>query len=197
VASGHCGQALVEHFRSVGALAAATEQDLRQVPGIGPTLAAGVAEWFAHEPNRRVLAKLQAAGVCFEEEQVAPAGPRPLDGLTFVITGTLPTLSREQAGALIESLGGKVTGAVSSNTDYLVVGERPGSKLAKAEKPRSGVGRLALLDLTKGALALVGTVPPGRRGQDTLPGPSPGLMGRPDGSQKQAESVAGSTRTET
>jgi DNA ligase (NAD+) len=145
-------QALVDHFRSLGALAAASQQDLQQVAGIGPTLAASVAEWFAHEPNRRVLAKLQEAGVCFEQEQAAPAGPQPLHGLTFVITGTLPTLSREQATALIESLGGKVTGSVSSNTDYLVVGEKAGSKLAKAEK--LGVPVLdesALLDLAKAA----------------------------------------------
>jgi DNA ligase (NAD+) len=107
---------------------------LEQIPGIGPKLAASVVDWFSHEPNRRVVAKLKAAGVRTEAEKVEAAGAQRLEGLTFVITGTLPTMSREQAKAFVESHGGRVTGSVSSKTDYLLAGERAGSKLAKADK---------------------------------------------------------------
>jgi DNA ligase (NAD+) len=81
-----------------------------------------------------VVEKLKAAGVRTEAEKVEIAGGQPLEGLTFVITGTLPTMSREQAKAFVQSHGGRVTGSVSGKTDYLVAGERAGSKLAKAEK---------------------------------------------------------------
>jgi len=127
-------QALMDHFRSLDALAVASREELQQIPGIGPKLAHSVVEWFAREPNRRMIEKLKLAGVCTEAEQVETIGPQPLAGLTFVITGTLPTLSREQATALIEAHGGKVTGSVSRLTDYLVAGERAGSKLDKAQK---------------------------------------------------------------
>ena len=93
-----------------------------------------MTDWFARETNRQVVDKLKAAEVRSEQEEIAVAGPQPLDGLTFVITGTLPTLSREQAKELIEAQGGKVTGSVSSKTDYLLAGERAGRKLSKAEK---------------------------------------------------------------
>jgi DNA ligase (NAD+) len=125
---------LVEHFGSVEALAAASEEELEQIPGIGPKLAKSVVDWFARAPNQRVVKKLQDAGVQTEAELQAPAGPQPLEGLAFVITGTLPTMSREQAKLLIVSHGGRVTGSVSGKTDYLLAGERAGSKLAKAEK---------------------------------------------------------------
>jgi DNA ligase (NAD+) len=131
---GVVSQLLIEHFGSLDALAAATPQDLRQVPGIGPKLAQTVADWFSHEPNRRLLDKLKAAGVRTELERAQPAGAQPLAGLTFVITGTLPTMSREQATAFITARGGKVTGSVSANTDYLLAGEKAGSKLDKAQK---------------------------------------------------------------
>ena len=127
-------QVLMDHFRSLDALAAASRKDLEQIPGIGPKLAESVADWFAREPNRHIVEKLEAAGVRTEVQETEPVGPQPLDGLTFVITGTLPTMSREQAKAYIEAHGGKVTGSVSSKTDYLLAGERAGSKLAKAEK---------------------------------------------------------------
>jgi len=127
-------QMLMDHFWSVEALAAASPDELRQVPGVGPKLADSIAGWFSHEPNRRLVDKLTAAGVCTQVEAAQPAGAQVLQGLTFVITGTLPSLSREQAGALIQAHGGKVTGAVSGNTDYLVAGEKAGSKLDKAHK---------------------------------------------------------------
>jgi len=131
---GTVAQVLVDHFGSLDALAAASPGELEQIPGIGPKLAQSVADWFARQTNRQVLEKLKAAGVRAEQERVEAAGPRPLDGLTFVITGTLPALSREQAAALIETHGGRVTGSVSGKTDYLLAGEQAGSKLAKAEK---------------------------------------------------------------
>ncbi len=127
-------QVLVDHFGSLDALAAASREEMEQIPGIGPKLADSVTDWFARKTNRRVVEKLKAAGVRTVQEQVVVTGPQPLDGLTFVITGTLPTLSREQAKALIEASGGRVTGSVSGKTHYLLAGERPGSKLSKAEK---------------------------------------------------------------
>ncbi len=127
-------QVLMDHFGSLDALAAASREEMEQIPGIGPKLADSVAEWFARKTNRRVVEKLKAAGVRMVQEPVVVAGPQPLDGLAFVITGTLPTLSREQAKALIEANGGRVAGSVSGKTSYLLAGERPGSKLSKAEK---------------------------------------------------------------
>ncbi len=127
-------QTLMDHFRSVEALACALPDDLKQIPGVGPKLADSIAGWFSHEPNRRLVDRLKAAGVCTTVEAIQPAGAQELLGLIFVITGTLPALSREQATELIEAHGGKVTGAVSGNTDYLVAGEKAGSKLDKAQK---------------------------------------------------------------
>jgi DNA ligase (NAD+) len=127
-------QLLMDQFGSLEALSRAGRETLEQIPGIGPKLAGSVVDWFDREPNRQVVAKLAAAGVRTEAEQVQVAGDQPLEGLTFVITGTLPTLSREQAKALIEAHGGRVTGSVSGKTNFLVAGERAGSKLAKAEK---------------------------------------------------------------
>lgn len=127
-------QILMDQFHSLDDLAAVSADEMEQIPGIGPKLAQSVADWFTHRPNRQVVEKLKAAGVRMEAEAVEPVGPQPLAGLTFVITGTLPTMSREQAKATIEAVGGRVTGSVSGKTDYLVAGERAGSKLAKAEK---------------------------------------------------------------
>jgi DNA ligase (NAD+) len=127
-------QVLMDHFGSLDALAGASRVALEQIPGIGPKLAESVVDWFAREPNRQVVEKLQEAGVRLEARQVEAQGPQPLEGLTFVITGTLPTMSREQATEFIQSRGGKVTSSVSGRTSYLVAGEKAGSKLAKAEK---------------------------------------------------------------
>ncbi len=131
---GTVAQLLIDHFVSIGRLASATREELEQIPGIGPTLAESVSEWFARETNRRIVRKLEAAGVRTEAPVAETAGPQPLTGLTFVITGTLPSMSREQATEFIQSLGGKVAGSVSGRTSYLLAGERAGSKLAKAEK---------------------------------------------------------------
>jgi DNA ligase (NAD+) len=131
---GTVAELLMDHFGSLHALAAATADELRQVPGIGPKLADSVVDWFSHETNRQVVEKLRAAGVRTEVERSKVAGPQPLAGLTFVITGTLPTMSREQARQMVEVHGGKVTGSVSGNTDYLIAGEKAGSKLDRAQK---------------------------------------------------------------
>ena len=91
-------------------------------------------DWFRVPFNQQLLGKLRDAGIWpVGAQRVAPDAPQPLDGLTFVITGTLPSMSRDEAKALIQSHGGKVTGSVSAKTDYLLAGEKAGSKLTKAE----------------------------------------------------------------
>lgn len=122
---------LAAHFGTLDRLQSATDDDLQQVEGIGPNIAEAVVDWFARKPNRRVLEKLRKAEV-WPTAQVRASGGR-LAGLTFVVTGTLPSLSREAAKALIVDNAGKVTDSVSKNTSYLVVGEAPGSKLEKAK----------------------------------------------------------------
>lgn len=132
---GVVAEALADHFGSVEALLAAEPAAMESIPGIGPKLAASVHEWFSHQPNRAVVQKLAAAGVRLAAERAAAeVGPQPLAGQTWVITGTLPTLSREAAAALIKANGGKVAGSVSSKTSTLLAGEKAGSKLAAAEK---------------------------------------------------------------
>jgi len=131
---GTVAQTLMEHLRSVDALASASREALQQIPGIGPVLAGSIADWFLRATNRHVLDKLKASGIRWETEAQPSSGPQSLAGLVFVITGTLPTMSREQATAFIEAHGGKVVGSVSGNTGYVVAGEKAGSKLAAAEK---------------------------------------------------------------
>jgi DNA ligase (NAD+) len=132
---GVVAEALVDHFASVERLMAADPAEIETIPGIGPKLAASVHEWFSHQPNRAVVQKLAAAGVRLASEPVAvEAGPQPLAGQTWVITGTLPTLSREAAAALIKAHGGKVAGSVSSKTSFLLAGDKAGSKLDNALK---------------------------------------------------------------
>jgi DNA ligase (NAD+) len=130
---GIVARTLVAHFPSLDALAAAMVDDLQTVEGIGPHIAQSVVDWFDRPRHQQVLQKLRAAGVCMTAEARPLATRAPLSGLTFVITGTLPTLSREQARDLIEAAGGKVTDSVSKKTSYLVLGESPGSKLSKAQ----------------------------------------------------------------
>jgi DNA ligase (NAD+) len=125
---------LVSRFPSLEALSTATAEDLERVEGIGPQIAQSVVDWFDRPRHQEVLRKLRAAGVRSKADaRATPAGATPLSGLTFVITGTLPTMSRDQARELIETAGGKVTESVSKKTDYLVLGESPGSKLEKAQ----------------------------------------------------------------
>ena len=127
-------ETLMAHYRSLDALAAASRDELRQIPGIGPVLATSISDFFLRAPNRIVLDKLRAAGVRAEAGPAPQVGALPLAGLTFVITGALPTLSREQAGAFIAEHGGKVAGSVSRSTSYLVAGDKAGNKLSAAEK---------------------------------------------------------------
>lgn len=142
---------LAARFGSMEGLAAAPAAELAHVHGVGPQIAESVRKFFDDETNRRVLDKLRRAGVEMTE-RTAVNGPRPLAGKTFVLTGTLASLSRDQARERIERLGGRVTGSVSRKTDYVVVGEAPGSKADDAR--RLGVATLdeeAFLTLTAGA----------------------------------------------
>lgn len=122
---------LSNHYQSLDELSKAGEKEIESIPGFGPNIAESIVDWFENEDNQRVLKKLKTYGVWPVAEK-AEETPQPLAGLTFVVTGTLPTLSRSGAKALIESNGGKVTGSVSSRTSYLVLGENPGSKHEKA-----------------------------------------------------------------
>ncbi|MFI7646547.1 NAD-dependent DNA ligase LigA [Micromonospora sp. NPDC049460] len=124
-------QALARHFRSVEAIDRATEDELSSVDGVGPTIAASIREWFAVDWHREVVRKWAEAGVRMAEEAV-DEGPRPLEGLTVVVTGTLAGFSRDQASEAIQSRGGKVSGSVSKKTSFVVVGDNPGSKADKA-----------------------------------------------------------------
>lgn len=125
---------LLEELRSIDALAAASQEQIEGIYGVGRKTAAAVVQWFSHESNQQLLEKFRQAGLPFSlGEKTVPTGNQPLDGLTFVITGTLPSLSRDEAKELIEQHGGKVTGSVSKNTDYLLAGEKAGSKLTKAQ----------------------------------------------------------------
>jgi DNA ligase (NAD+) len=126
-------QALADAFGSIDALAAATADQLEEVEGVGGILAEGIVAWFADPFNQGLLAKMRAAGVTMQGTARERAG-NALEGLTFVLTGTLPTLSREDATRLIEAYGGKVTSSVSKKTSYLLMGDAPGSKAEKAVK---------------------------------------------------------------
>ena len=122
---------LASHFGSIDALAAASVEELETVEGIGGVLAESIAAWFADPYHQAVLDKLRRAGVNMRAQVREKAGNQ-LEGLTFVLTGTLPTLSREDATELIEAHGGKVTSSVSKKTSYVLMGDSPGSKAEKA-----------------------------------------------------------------
>ncbi len=124
-------QALARHFASIEAIEAASEAELASVEGVGPTIAASLREWFTVDWHRAVLRKWAEAGVRMAEEQV-DEGPRPLAGVTVVVTGTLAGYSRDRAAEAVQSLGGKVSGSVSKKTSFVVIGENPGSKAEKA-----------------------------------------------------------------
>jgi DNA ligase (NAD+) len=123
---------LARHFGSLDALMAAEETALRSVEDIGPVLAESIHQFFAEAHNREVIAQLRAAGVQWPEGEPKRAAAGRLKGLTFVLTGTLPTLTRDEAKDLIESQGGKVAGNVSKKTNYVLAGADPGSKLDRA-----------------------------------------------------------------
>jgi DNA ligase (NAD+) len=125
---------LANAFGSLDALMNASEEAIEAVDGIGPKIAASVRAYFQEPRNRAVIEKLRKHGLRFEIERRDSKGPAPLAGLTFVVTGRLERRSRQQVESLIKELGGHVADAVSKKTDYLVVGEDAGSKLARAEK---------------------------------------------------------------
>lgn len=122
------------YFGSFEALAAADQDALQQVPDVGPVVAHFVAEFFVQESNRVAVAALRNAGVHWDNIEVAAPEALPLKGLTYVLTGTLEALSRDDAKAHLLALGAKVAGSVSAKTDYVVAGPGAGSKLAKAEE---------------------------------------------------------------
>jgi DNA ligase (NAD+) len=128
-------EALADHFGSIDALHEADPERIEEVEGVGPIMAVQIAESLADEPTWALVEKLREKGLRLEQdpsERRASGGP--LEGKTLVLTGTLPELTREEAATLIKSAGGKVVNSVSKKTDYVVAGENPGSKLAKAEK---------------------------------------------------------------
>jgi DNA ligase (NAD+) len=124
-------QPLAAHFGSVAAIADAAPEEIAAVEGVGPTISDAIQEWFAVDWHRDIVAKWRAAGVVLEEERVE-TGPKPLAGLTVVVTGTLANYSRDVATEAVTSRGGKVSGSVSKKTDFVVVGDTPGSKYDKA-----------------------------------------------------------------
>jgi DNA ligase (NAD+) len=134
----HVGQsaarALAEHFGSIDKIAAGPVADIAAIDGAGDVIAAAVREFFDRPETKALIEKLRAAGVRLQDAEQRQPRTGPLLGKTFVITGTLDGFSRDEAKARIEALGGKVTGSLSSKTDYLVVGASPGSKLDKATK---------------------------------------------------------------
>lgn len=124
---------LIQALGSIDVIATASQEELEQIDGIGPQTALSIKVWFENEHNQTVIAKLRAASLNFSTgREISLSGSSTLSGLTFVITGTLPTMSRDEAATLIAQHGGKVSGSVSKKTDYLVAGEAAGSKLAKA-----------------------------------------------------------------
>ncbi len=127
---------LARNYPNLEVLSAATFEELQQLDGVGPNIAQAIVDWFARPANRDVLERLKREGV-WPIQQLTPPGEmvaaRPLDGMTFVVTGTLAGFSRDEAKEYIETRGGKLIGTVSGTTSYLVLGENPGSKLNKAQ----------------------------------------------------------------
>ncbi|MGE5170794.1 MAG: NAD-dependent DNA ligase LigA [Rudaea sp.] len=150
----HVGEAtardLAAHFGRLEPLMVASEEELLQVRDVGPVLAESIRDFFSEPHNRKVIDALRKAGVHWPEGVPRRAAAGPLSGRTFVLTGTLPTLSRDEAKALLEAAGATVAGSVSKKTDYVVAGSEAGSKLAKAQALRIAVldedGMRALLE---------------------------------------------------
>jgi DNA ligase (NAD+) len=144
------GRNLAQHFRSIDALMAATAEQIAEVPGVGPKMAQSIHDQLAEPSMRALIEDLRAEGLRFEQEG-PPPGEGPLAGKTFVLTGTLPSLTREQATERIVAAGGRVTSSVSKKTDYLVAGEAAGSKLEKAQRLEVDViGEDGLVELLGG-----------------------------------------------
>jgi len=125
---------LAAHFRSIDRLADATQEDIQEVEGIGPDRAEAIAEWFSDKENRRLVNELQELGLRFETGEELKPVEGPLAGQTYVITGTLESFTRDEAAAALVAKGAKVINSVSKKTAGVIVGEEPGSKLAKAQQ---------------------------------------------------------------
>ena len=126
---------LAANFPELEALSKSSTEELQQIEGLGPNIAESIVDWFARSSNQKLLKKLKAVGMWPRggKSSVSSKQSDAFDGMTFVVTGTLPTFSRDDAKAFIESHGGKVTDSVSKKTSYLVLGENPGSKFDKAK----------------------------------------------------------------
>lgn len=126
---------LADHFGNLETLAATTIEALENLEGIGPNIAQAIVDWFARPANQSVLDKLRTAGAWPKAEVLAEVSklPQSLEGKTFVVTGSLQHFTRQEMKSFLQARGARVTGSVSKNTSYLIVGENPGSKLAKAE----------------------------------------------------------------
>jgi DNA ligase (NAD+) len=147
-------QLLARRFGSLDALMQASKEEIEEIEGLGPAAAGSIIDYFQREESQRVIAKLRAAGVNMEADIVHATHGSQLSGKTFVLTGTLPTLTRDEATRLIEAHGGKVTSSVSKKTSYVVAGESPGSKLAKAQSLGVPViGEEALRQMTEAEAA--------------------------------------------
>ena len=163
---GKVAQTLANHYHSLEALMAASLEGLQEIEGIGPRTAADIVDYFGRLRHRQLIEELRAGGVRLADQPVAEQGPAPLLGMVFVITGTLPSMSREAATALVQRHGGKVTGSISRNTTYLLFGDNPGgAKFAAAQ--RLGV---PLLD-EQGLLRLTGATQ--GDAQEEAPSPTP------------------------
>ena len=124
----------MKHFKSIHRLKEASYEELLEVKDLGDISSRAVIEFFSNPANIKILSRLEQAGVNFEWEEDTLAANNNLSGLTFVITGTLPTMGRSEMEELIKKHGGKVSGSVSKKTSFVVAGENAGSKLVKAEQ---------------------------------------------------------------
>jgi DNA ligase (NAD+) len=157
------GRNLAQRFRTMDALLAASAEEIEQTSGVGPKMAQRIHDQLADEQMRALIADLRAVGVRMALEG-PPPGEGPLAGKTFVLTGTLPDLTREEATRRIEAAGGRVTSSVSKKTDYLVAGATPGSKLEKAGRLDVPVlDEAGLLALLPESAPPASEVPPTRR----------------------------------
>ena len=167
----HVGEAtakdLARHFGSLDAIMDATVDQLLQVNDVGPVVAEAIHTFFAQPHNREVVEQLRACGVAWEEGAPAERATLPLAGKTVVLTGTLPTLSRDAAKDMLEAAGAKVAGSVSKKTHYVVAGEEAGSKLAKAQE--LGV---PVLDEAGMLALLAGSTPAGQEPRPATANPS-------------------------
>jgi DNA ligase (NAD+) len=145
---GTASEQLARRFRSLDSVVSASEQDLAEVEGVGPVIAASVRAFFANPRNLEVISKLERRGVRVEDPEEGEAKPQSLAGLTFVLTGSLERWSREEAGVALKAYGAKVSGSVSKKTSFVIVGDEPGSKYDRALE-------LGVRILTEGDLASV------------------------------------------